>query len=660
MVTVAAPVVGRDRGPVGPLADVPDPRSRSCRSWISAWSSASPSRPDGIAVELLPTFVGCPAVELIRDAVEERLSAFGLPLEVALRLRVPWTPSGSPRRVASDSGGPGSRRPGGWRAAARRSSSSGPRFRVRTAVATDRPENAFGPTQCRAIHHCRPAASRSRRSSRSEPGVIGVVGAGTMGAGIAQVALEAGHEVVLHDVDDTPSSAAAAGSGTDSLAARRSSSSTPIRSTTGSTAGSRGCAGPSRSTPWPPKRTWSSRPPSRTSTLKRTIFRALDAEAPPDAILATNTSALSIDAVADGALQRPERVVGLHFFNPAPVMALVEVGPGPANGPGRRRAPPLRWCETWGKTAVRCADRRGSSSTGSIGRSPSRRSRCSRPGAATSIRHRRGGSGRRLPDGPVRAHGPRGSRRQPGRGAGRSCRDRASGDPLRTNSARRPIQERLVAAGQLGRKTGRGFHRRQLGPAGGSGAGRRSGRRGADRARDRERGVPRGRRRRSGPSCDRPRAPTRRRAPAGPVPAVGGAWASAGDPRGAREIPRGGPPVRARRDASVPGHRPQAGLTGHRTYNPAMTRDLHRPVREAWIVEAVRTPVGRYGGALASVRPDDLAAAVLRAVVDRAGIDPALDRGRDPRLREPGRRGQSRRRADGRCCWPASRSRSAG
>ena len=55
-----------------------------------------------------------------------------------------------------------------------------------------------------------------------------------------------------------------------------------------------------------------------------------------------------------------------------------------------------------------------------------------------------------------------------------------------------------------------------------------------------------------------------------------------------------------------------------------MTRDPNRPVREAWIVEAVRTPIGRYGGALASVRPDDLAAIVLRAVVDRAGVDPAL------------------------------------
>ena len=49
-----------------------------------------------------------------------------------------------------------------------------------------------------------------------------------------------------------------------------------------------------------------------------------------------------------------------------------------------------------------------------------------------------------------------------------------------------------------------------------------------------------------------------------------------------------------------------------------------RPLREAWIVEAVRTPVGRYGGALAGVRPDDLAATVLEAVVARSGIDPAI------------------------------------
>ncbi len=55
-----------------------------------------------------------------------------------------------------------------------------------------------------------------------------------------------------------------------------------------------------------------------------------------------------------------------------------------------------------------------------------------------------------------------------------------------------------------------------------------------------------------------------------------------------------------------------------------MARDPRRAVREAWIVEAVRTPVGRYGGALANVRPDDLAAIAIRAAVERSGVDPGL------------------------------------
>jgi 3-oxoadipyl-CoA thiolase len=55
-----------------------------------------------------------------------------------------------------------------------------------------------------------------------------------------------------------------------------------------------------------------------------------------------------------------------------------------------------------------------------------------------------------------------------------------------------------------------------------------------------------------------------------------------------------------------------------------MPRPLDRPLRETWIIDAVRTPIGRYGGALAGVRPDDLAALVIRAVVDRAGLDAAL------------------------------------
>src|SRR6478752_975268 len=74
----------------------------------------------------------------------------------------------------------------------------------------------------------------------------------------------------------------------------------------------------------------------------------------------------------------------------------------------------------------------------------------------------------------------------------------------------------------------------------------------------------------------------------------------------------------ARRRTAAPGSVGGRATIGH------MARDLHRPLREAWIVDAVRTPIGRYGGALASVRPDDLAAVVLRAIVERTAIAPAL------------------------------------
>ena len=55
-----------------------------------------------------------------------------------------------------------------------------------------------------------------------------------------------------------------------------------------------------------------------------------------------------------------------------------------------------------------------------------------------------------------------------------------------------------------------------------------------------------------------------------------------------------------------------------------MLRSPSRPHREAWIVDAVRTPIGRYGGALAAVRPDDLAAIVIRAIVERTSLDASL------------------------------------
>jgi 3-hydroxybutyryl-CoA dehydrogenase len=58
--------------------------------------------------------------------------------------------------------------------------------------------------------------------------------------------------------------------------------------------------------------------------VKRPVFAALERACGPDVVLATNTSALSVGAIADG-LEHPERVVGMHFFNPAPLMPLVEI-----------------------------------------------------------------------------------------------------------------------------------------------------------------------------------------------------------------------------------------------------------------------------------------------------------------------------------------------
>ena len=92
-------------------------------------------------------------------------------------------------------------------------------------------------------------------------------------------------------------------------------------------------------------------------TVKRSLFGAIASAAPSDAILATNTSALSVTAIADST-RCPERVIGLHFFNPAPVMRLVEVVvTATADRAVVDRAMALM--TAWGKTPVRCADSPG-------------------------------------------------------------------------------------------------------------------------------------------------------------------------------------------------------------------------------------------------------------------------------------------------------------
>jgi 3-hydroxybutyryl-CoA dehydrogenase len=90
---------------------------------------------------------------------------------------------------------------------------------------------------------------------------------------------------------------------------------------------------------------------------KRAVFKALEAVVAPDAILATNTSSLSIASLSAG-LQHPERFLGIHFFNPVPLMPLVEIIPGVATHPEVvQRATQLM--QAWGKTTVACKDTPG-------------------------------------------------------------------------------------------------------------------------------------------------------------------------------------------------------------------------------------------------------------------------------------------------------------
>jgi 3-hydroxybutyryl-CoA dehydrogenase len=90
---------------------------------------------------------------------------------------------------------------------------------------------------------------------------------------------------------------------------------------------------------------------------KREVFRALDAVAGPETILASNTSSISITKLA-AATERPDRVIGMHFMNPVPVMKLVEVIRGIATSDetwARTRA----LAERMGKTALECNDSPG-------------------------------------------------------------------------------------------------------------------------------------------------------------------------------------------------------------------------------------------------------------------------------------------------------------
>jgi len=90
---------------------------------------------------------------------------------------------------------------------------------------------------------------------------------------------------------------------------------------------------------------------------KRELFSELDRITRPDAVLATNTSALSVSQIAEAA-QHPERVVGMHFFNPAPVLPLVEIVRARRSSDQAVQTA-YEWAEQAGKRPVKCNDTPG-------------------------------------------------------------------------------------------------------------------------------------------------------------------------------------------------------------------------------------------------------------------------------------------------------------
>jgi len=148
---------------------------------------------------------------------------------------------------------------------------------------------------------------------------VGVVGLGTMGAGIAQVCLQAGFEVVGREVEPEHGERAreridhylARGVEKERLTQDEKDAALGRLTLTTELADLADCQLVIEAA-------------FEDLAVKRELFGELDRIAPPPAILATNTSALSVTQIAD-ATQTPERVVGMHFFNPAPVLPLVEV-----------------------------------------------------------------------------------------------------------------------------------------------------------------------------------------------------------------------------------------------------------------------------------------------------------------------------------------------
>jgi 3-hydroxybutyryl-CoA dehydrogenase len=297
-------------------------------------------------------------------------------------------------------------------------------------------------------------------SSASESARVAVIGAGTMGTGIAQVALEGGWRVALHDplpgATDRALDRIRQGL---TRRAEKAGADDPARSATQRLLGLEVVRGVA---PAMDGAQLAIEAVVEDLEAKRSLFRELDDTAPPDALLATNTSALSVTRIAEAA-SRPERVVGLHFFNPAPVLPLVEVVAGRLSASWAvERAAAI--VEGWGKTPIRVADAPGFIVN-----------RVNRPFTLEPLRLLRAGASTveaidaaivaaGFPMGPFALMDLIGIDVNLAAASGLF---EASGRPPRFRPS--PIQEELVSAGRLGRKTGEGFYRyvdgRSTGPA---------------------------------------------------------------------------------------------------------------------------------------------------------------------------------------------------
>ena len=181
---------------------------------------------------------------------------------------------------------------------------------------------------------------------------IGILGAGTMGAGIAQVVAEAGIAALIHD--PIQGAYERAHERTEAFLARKVEKG-QLDQVAAEAALARLSAADSIEELAAADLVVEAIPEDL--ELKRDAFRRLGAVAKPTTILASNTSSLSIARIA-GATEHPERVVGMHFFNPVPLMALVEVVAGPLSASGVVEAT-IFAARRLGKTPVLAADTPG-------------------------------------------------------------------------------------------------------------------------------------------------------------------------------------------------------------------------------------------------------------------------------------------------------------